>query len=133
MQLYCKLTKSLAVDAGGRNEETYSKYAAGARIKQRPSRRQQQRGAQNEWLAGYRSQSRQLRRVFYGPILVGLTALSAPYGRSKTVQTEAETADSGGADGNAYILWRKINLKWFDCVLFMGIIFKQAELAVGSL
>jgi len=34
----------VAVDAGGSNEETYSKYAAGARIKQYPSRRQQQRG-----------------------------------------------------------------------------------------
>ena len=37
------------VVAGGslgdrRNEETYSKYAVGARIKQHPSRRQQQRG-----------------------------------------------------------------------------------------
>ncbi|MHC4397347.1 MAG: hypothetical protein ACYS1A_17040 [Planctomycetota bacterium] len=42
--LYCKLNKSLVVDAGGRNEETSSKYAAGARIKQVPSRRQQQRG-----------------------------------------------------------------------------------------
>jgi hypothetical protein len=34
--------RMLAVDAGGRNEETYSKYAVGARIKQVPSRRQQQ-------------------------------------------------------------------------------------------
>jgi len=33
----------LAVVAGGRNEETSSKYAVGARIKQLPSRRQQQR------------------------------------------------------------------------------------------
>ena len=30
------------------------------------------------------------------------------------------------------VLWRKNNLKWFDGVLFFGIIFKQAELAVGS-
>jgi len=37
------LFKSLAVGAGGRNEETFSKYAAGALIKQVPSRRQQQR------------------------------------------------------------------------------------------
>ena len=69
--------KKLAVVAGGslgdrRNEETYSKYAAGARIKQHPSRRQQQRGLR--------------------------------------------------ADGNDYILWRKINLKLFDLVLFLGII-----------
>ncbi|MHC4397387.1 MAG: hypothetical protein ACYS1A_17240 [Planctomycetota bacterium] len=34
----------VAVVAGGRDEETYSKYAVGARIKQVPSRRQQQRG-----------------------------------------------------------------------------------------
>ncbi|MHC4397853.1 MAG: hypothetical protein ACYS1A_19585, partial [Planctomycetota bacterium] len=40
--LYCKLTQSLAVVAGGQHEETTSKYAAGARIKQVPSRRQQQ-------------------------------------------------------------------------------------------
>ena len=33
----------VGVVAGGRNEETHSKYAAGARIKQIPSRRQQQR------------------------------------------------------------------------------------------
>ena len=37
------LTKLLAVDVGGHNEETYSKYSVGARIKQLPSRRQQQR------------------------------------------------------------------------------------------
>jgi len=43
------LTKSLAVVAGGRNEETYSKYAEGARIKQLPSRRQQQRGVGGKW------------------------------------------------------------------------------------
>jgi hypothetical protein len=35
--------KKLAVVGGGRNEETYSKYAAGVRIKQLPSRRQQRR------------------------------------------------------------------------------------------
>jgi len=34
------LTKTLAVVAGGRNEETNSKYAAGVRVKQLPSRRQ---------------------------------------------------------------------------------------------
>jgi len=50
--LYLKLTKSLAVVGGGslgdrRNEETYSKYATGVRIKKHPSRRQQQRGSQN--------------------------------------------------------------------------------------
>jgi len=38
------LSKYLAVVAGGRNEETYSKYAVGERIKQVPSRRQRQRG-----------------------------------------------------------------------------------------
>jgi len=43
------VTKSLAVVAGGRNEETYSKYAVGARIKQLPSRRQQQRGVGGGW------------------------------------------------------------------------------------
>ncbi|MHC4397113.1 MAG: hypothetical protein ACYS1A_15850 [Planctomycetota bacterium] len=40
----CCKPEPLAVDAGGRNEETSSKYAAGVRIKQVPSRRQQQRG-----------------------------------------------------------------------------------------
>jgi len=34
--------KKLAGVGGGRNEETTSKYAVGARIKQLPSRRQQQ-------------------------------------------------------------------------------------------
>jgi len=39
----------LAVAAGGRNEETSSKYAVGARIKQVPSRRQQQRVVGGNW------------------------------------------------------------------------------------
>ena len=34
---------------GGRNEETYSECAVGVRIKQLPSRRQQQRGNGGYW------------------------------------------------------------------------------------
>jgi len=48
-KLMMETKKTLAVVAGGRNEETYSKYAVGARIKQLPSRRQQQRGEGGNW------------------------------------------------------------------------------------
>ena len=44
--------RMLAVVGGGRNEEAYRKNAAGVRIKQLPSRRQQQRGNGSGWLAG---------------------------------------------------------------------------------
>jgi hypothetical protein len=37
-----KVNEKVAGAAGGRNEETYSKYAEGIRVEQYPSRRQQQ-------------------------------------------------------------------------------------------